>query len=95
MTAIQDYAARCKRKVEETARAINDLSDLRSNLERKRMEIGSEVTQRDIDAVDVDIAKHKNIFSEASRELRDAVTALAAENKLEEEMRNKAQELGL
>ncbi len=95
MSAVKDHATRCGRDVDEAAKTLNGLNDLYDELSREFQKWGSEVTQGDLDAISGKIAAQKEVFAKRSQELQEAVAALGAENKLEEEMRNEMKGMGL
>lgn len=86
MSATKDHAAQCKRDLHDAIRTLHELSDLRAELDRERMKMGSEVTQADIDGVDKKIEAQRSVIAERSKELETAAAAVVAEKRIEAEM---------
>jgi DNA-binding transcriptional regulator GbsR (MarR family) len=94
MSAVKDYATRCGRDVDESAKKINGLNNLYDELSTKFQMHGSEVAQSDLDDISRQITAEKENFTRLSELLERAVAALLAENKLEKELADGMQSLG-
>lgn len=94
MSLAQEHAERCKRELDDKRTELNELITIRAELKQDFQKQGSLVVQADFDNINKKIEAARTAIAELGQELQQAVATLAAENKLEEELRNEMKGLG-
>jgi chromosome segregation ATPase len=87
MSYIKAHANRCKNELDASAKELDDLNKLYDEMSVAFQKQGAEVTQGDLDAINSKIEAKKTEFSQHTKDLETALTALDAEKKVEEELR--------
>lgn len=88
MSLAKEHAERCKLALDGKRAELDELITIRTELRQDFQKQGSLVVQTDFDNINKKIEAARAVIAELSQELQQAVAALAAENKLEEELRN-------